>query len=78
MAAPYWSVRWSATATHALLVAERGLEQGPEEAMGGGVEATDDAPVEDADAAVAEHQQVAGVDVAVEVAEPHGRRRRTP
>ena len=61
-----------------LLVAEGGLQQGAEEAVGGGVEATDDAPVEDADPAVAEHQQVAGVDVAVEVAEPHGRHEERP
>ena len=42
-----------------LLVAERGLDDPAEELVGVGVEAADDPPVDDADAAVGQQQQVA-------------------
>ena len=54
------------------LVAQGGRQQRDEEAVGRRVEPPDDAPVDDADAPVAQQHHVAGVHVAVEGAPAHG------
>jgi hypothetical protein len=55
------------------IVSERGGDRAPQEVVRARIEAADDAPVDDADAPVAEEEHVPGVHVAVEhaVAERH-------